>query len=297
MQVGYEAAKGLGTLRKPTLLNGSLRLRDGVSYLDQDSLADWLHRVLEQQIRELCGEGGGESVTFEELYRLTDIELDVVAVDLNRQRLVIFNYELTPHARSARRLWRPPPSRWHSSGGRCGSHRPPFGIIVDGGVMANFPTFVFKDPSFRNGRVFRASASVPVLGFLLEEQDRAEPTQPDLYRESSFLPPMSQWESIVEAIGPSGELPDDFEPKRRKFRPRREEPSTGANLARALGRPLRVALWPVWKLLFDWIPRGLRRNAGSGSGNWPPPRNPVIRWLVHWFDPILAGTRPFGGVS
>src|ERR1043166_2872576 len=42
-QVSYKAAKGVGALRKPTLLNGSLRLRDGASYLDQDSLADWLH--------------------------------------------------------------------------------------------------------------------------------------------------------------------------------------------------------------------------------------------------------------
>ena len=235
------------------------------------------------------------SATFEELYRLTDIELDVVAVDLNRQRLVIFNYELTPHCPVGEAVvastaipvafeWRP-----------LRVPQAPFGIIVDGGVMANFPIFVFKDASFREwAGLPQHPPSVPVLGFLLEEQDRAELTHPDIYRESSFWPPMSQWESIIETIGPSEELPDDFEPKRRKFRPRREELSTGANLARALGRPLRVALWPAWKLLFDWIPRGLRRNAGGGSGNWPPPRNPAIRWLVHWFDPFLAGTRPLG---
>jgi predicted acylesterase/phospholipase RssA len=296
VQVADEAAKALGTLRKPTLLSGSLRLRNGASYLDQDSLADWLSGVLELQISELSGGSVGARVTFGELYRLTRIELDVVAVDLNRQRLVIFNYELTPQCRVDEAVvastaipmafeWRP-----------LSLPQPPFGIIVDGGVMANFPTFVFKDPSFRQWAGLPPHPpGVPVVGFLLEEQDRAEVTQPDLYRESSFWPPMSQWGSVVKAIGTSGEksLPDHFEPERRKFRPRREKPSAGAKLARALGRPLRVALWPVWKLVFDWMPAVLRWNAGNVQGNWPQPRNPVIRSLVRWFDAIIAGTRPW----
>jgi predicted acylesterase/phospholipase RssA len=297
VQVGDEAAKALGTLRKPTLLNGSLRIRNGASYLDQDSLADWLQDVLERHIRELCAEGGGESVTFEELYRLTGIELDVVAVDLNRQRVVIFNYKLTPTCAVTEAVvastaipmafeWRP-----------LSLPQPPFGIIVDGGVMANFPTFVFKDPSFREWAGLRQHPpSVPVVGFLLDEQDRAEVTRPDLYRESSFWPPMSQWGSVVKAIGTSGDkpLPDDFEPERRKFRPHRKRPSTAASLARVLGRPLRIILWPAWKLLFDWMPAVLRRNAGDVRGNWPQPKNPVLRWLVHWFDALIAGTRPWG---
>jgi hypothetical protein len=162
--------------------------------------------------------------------------------------------------------------------------------------MANFPTFVFKDTSFRQWAGLPPHpASVPVVGFLLDEQDRAEATRPDLYRESSFWPPMSQWGSLVKAIGTNGKhpLPDDFEPERSKFRPRREKPSTGANLARALGRPLRLILWPVWKFLFDWMPAFLRWNAGDVRGNWPLPKNPVIRRLVRWFDAIVAGTRPW----
>jgi NTE family protein len=289
-QVAYKAAKGLGALRKPTLLSGSLRLRAGASYLDQDSLADWLHRVLRQQIRCLSGERGGESVTFEELYGLTDIELDVVAVDLKRQRLVVFNHELTPRCAVGEAVvasaaipiafeWRP-----------LRLPQPPFGIIVDGGVMANFPTFVFKDASFRKWARLRPHPSeVPVLGFLLDEQDRAAVTQHDLYRESSFWPPMSLWKSYVEEQAP----PDRVEAKRRTFRPRRES-SKGSNLLRAVGRPLRVALWPVWKLVFDWIPRLLSWNAGGGRGNWPQPRNAAARWLVRWFDPLLTGTRPWG---
>jgi NTE family protein len=293
-QVGYKAEKGLGALRKPTLLNGSLRLRAGASYFDQDSLADWLRRVLRQQVRCLTGERGGERVTFKELYRLTDIELDVVAVDLNRQRLVVFNHELTPRCAVGEAVvasaaipmafeWRP-----------LRLPQPPFGIIVDGGVMANFPTFVFKDASFREWAGL-PPPEVPVLGFLLDEQDRAAVTQHDLYRESSFVPPMSQWASYVKTVGRSDEQspPKDFVPKGHTFRPRRER-SRERSLTRALGRALRVAVWPAWKLVFEWIPRLLSRNAGGGRGNWPQPRNAAVRWLIGWFDPLLAGTRPWG---
>jgi Patatin-like phospholipase len=289
-QVADEAAKGLRTLRKPTLLSGSLRLRDGASYLDQDALSDWLHDVVERQ-------AGAARVTFAELYRMTGIELDVVAVDLNRQRLVVFNYELTPTCTVAEAVvastaipmafeWRP-----------LRLPEPPFGIVVDGGVMANFPTFVFKDRSFRKWAGLPPHPdSVPVVGFLLAEQGRVGMTKPDLYREASFWPPMSQWGKVIRAIVTSGEepLPEDFELERRKFRPRRDEPSTAQKLARALAKPLRVALWPAWKLLFDWMPAFLRWNAGNVRGNWPEPRSPVLRSLVQWFDGVLAGTRPWG---
>jgi hypothetical protein len=296
-QVSAEAERARGKLRKPTRLNGSLRVRDGASYLDQDSLADWLREVLERQVGELGGRGGG-SVTFEELHRLTCIELDVVAVDLKRQRLVIFNHRLTPKCQVSEAVvasaaiplafeWRPLRLPQPPSGD--------FGIIVDGGVMANFPTFVFKDPSFREWACLPPHPPwVPVLGFLLDEQDRAHVTQPELYCKSSFWPPMSQWGSDFRAGVSSQEkpLPDDFEPEGRKFRPRRK-PSTWANRAWALARPLRAILWPVWKLLFDWIPAALRRNAGGARGNWPEPTNPVIRWLIHWFDAVVAGIRPW----
>ena len=57
--------------------------------------------VLERQVKALCDEDGGADISFAELHRLTDVELDIVAVDLNRQRPIIFNYELTPKVRVA----------------------------------------------------------------------------------------------------------------------------------------------------------------------------------------------------
>ena len=293
-QVKAEADEALEILRrKPTRLSGSLRLREGASYLDQNGLADWLHGVLQEQVGKLGGDPC-ERLTFEELYRLTCIELDVVAVDLKRQRLVIFNYELTPECSVGEAVvastaiplvfeWRPLRLPQLPSGN--------FGIIADGGVMANFPTFVFKDISFREWAGLPHPLSVPVVGFLLDEQDRAEATQRDLYGASSFWPPMSQWGSLTRAIatGEESSCLEDFELERRKFR-RRREPTTWS---RALASLLGAILWPLWKLLLDWIPRALRRNAGGVPGNWPEPRNQVAKLLIHWFDAVVAGTRPW----
>jgi hypothetical protein len=33
---------------------------------------------------------------------------------------------------------------------------------------------------------------------------------------------------------------------------------------------------------------------GGVRGNWPLPKNPVLRSLVGWFDAVMAGTRPVG---
>ena len=45
-----ETERGLDALRKPTNLSGLLRVRDGASYLDQDSLKTWLGDLLERQV-------------------------------------------------------------------------------------------------------------------------------------------------------------------------------------------------------------------------------------------------------
>jgi NTE family protein len=295
-QVADEAERALGALRKPSLLNGLLRVRDGASFLDQDSFRDWLSELLERQIRVLSGEDGGASVTFEELHRLTDVELDVVAVDLKRQRPVVFNYHLTPGIQVSSAVvasaaiplafeWMPLRLR-----------EPPVGIIVDGGVMCNYPVFVFKDPSFRRwAELPPHPPDVPVVGFLLDEEGRSERTRSDLYHEAVFLPPFSQWQALTRAMLASRDtpLPNDFEPKRRKFRPRGDGTGLGAKVAWALRTPFRLLLWPIWKVLLDWMPALLLWNGGV-RGNWPLPKNPVLRSLVGWFDAVMASTRPVG---
>src|SRR5207244_3364721 len=82
------------------------------------------------------------------------------------------------------------------------------------------------------------------------------------------------WKSLVEQ-----QARPEVKSKWRTFRPRREA-SKESKLLRGLGYALRLALWPVWKLLFDWIPGLLRRNAGVGRGNWPEPNIAGIWWFV-----------------
>jgi predicted acylesterase/phospholipase RssA len=295
VQVAHEAAEPLRALRKPTFLSGLRRVRGGVSYLDQDSLLDWLREVLERQVQELCSEDGGDSVTFKELYELTDIELDVVAVDLKRQRPVIFNYVSTPRCPVAEAVvastaiplafeWKP-----------FGLPPKPVGFLADGGMMANYPTFVFKDVSFREWAGLRQHPpGVPVLGFLLEEKGRADAARSDLYSESSFWPPWSQWQGMLKAMieNPDGEIP---EPMRPEFRPRREQPAAagrptrlgarlarlGARLARGLGTPLlRVAGTHPWSVfLGGFLAASLFIGISAYFVAWQPLAAHVGDWI------------------
>ena len=146
------------------------------------------------------------------------------------------------------------------------------GLIVDGGVLANFPTFVFKDASYRSWAGLPPQPPFPVVGFLLDEASDAESGRPDYYLDSEL-------ELAGEATGSA-------------FRPRRE-PAADSRLAQALRKAIRVITWPVWKPIFDWIPSALRWNAGGQRGNWPEPRSPVVRTLVAWFDALMTGIRPW----
>jgi predicted acylesterase/phospholipase RssA len=283
-EVGRETESGLDALGRPTALSGLLRVRDGASYLDQDSMRTWLGDLLERQVEALCGEPDGRTITFGELHALTEgFELDVVAVDLARQHRVVFNYMLTPNCSVASAVVASAaiPLAFESMLLYVPQGRPAGGVIVDGGVLANFPSFVFKDASYRTWAGM-PPLGLPVVGFLLDEEVGSPGVQPALYRESVFLSFDSEDASasgLAERAGP-------------RFRPRRAEPSIVGRAARAVGKALRLVTWPAWKLLFDWIPAALRWNAGGQRGHWPPPKSPALRSLVGWFDGVMTGIRP-----
>ncbi len=272
--IGRETKLALRALRKsnPAYMNGLLRVRDGGGYLVQDLLAKWLTELLERQVKVLGGGPRRGDITFAELHELTaGFELNIVAVDLVRQHRVVFNYALTPNcsvasavlASAAIPLAFGPMLLFMPQG-------PAGGLIVDGGVLANFPSFVFKDTSFREWAGLPQLA-LPVVGFLLDEEVAAGAVQPGLYRESVFPPP--------------GDT---------RFRPRRKTPTVVGRTALAGGRAFRVVSWPAGKLLFDWIPAALRLNGAGRRGNWPEPRSPALRSVVGGFDAVMSGIRPPG---
>ena len=132
----------------------------------------WLSGLLCEQVHA----PSSAEVTFEELYRATGIELHVVAANVSRCEQIVFSHYTTPTCQVVDAVVassaipgaflsgklivdessRPHPQRLHT--------------IVDGGVWANYPDFVFTDASFREFHDLPPLRH-QVLGFLLEEFD------------------------------------------------------------------------------------------------------------------------------
>jgi hypothetical protein len=122
------------------------------SWFRTDELEVWL----ENQLRSAVGASADAApVTFRDLAQHERaIELNVVAMDLDRRQPVVFNATTTPNASIARAVvascaipMAMPPGRVllpSAKGESYEVHR-----IVDGGAWANYPAFVYNDPSFR----------------------------------------------------------------------------------------------------------------------------------------------------
>lgn len=273
-EISGEMDTALRILHPPTPLRGILRIRAGASYLNQEALIAWLGELLERRL-------GVADLTFRELHERTGIELDVVAVDLRRERHVVFNHVLTPQCQIAYAVaasaaipfvfeWMP----LRVPGDRLG-------IVVDGGVAMNFPTFVFTDASFRRWAGLEPQRS-PVVGFLLDERETQ--VRASAYEHATLLEPVSGWPR--PGFGPPG------------FRERGEGHSLWTLLRRAL-LPLRIVAWPFTALFYRGIPWLLEKNAGAASvSTWDKLRGTAAYPVVSWFDRVLRGTRPwalFGG--
>lgn len=310
-QVGEQTKAGLARLeRRATWSNALLRVRDGESYLDQEGLREWLRELLAGQVLELTDEEGGETITFEELHDVTEVELDVIAVDLVRQRPIVFNYALTPQCQVAdavlasaaiplafesRSLWVPAPTP---------DAKPSLGLIVDGGVISNFPQWVFTDRSFREwAGLKQIPATIPVVGFLLDEQGESAAMNAGFYHESFFFPAPWKFGSLDDFLNAAkkGDTPDGL--KTRKFRQRSAETGVGTKVTKALLRPLALLALPLERILLRWIPRLLQLNAGGerfslpGSEDarvrtLPGPEDARVRTFLRWYDGLMTAIRP-----
>lgn len=135
-----------------------------------------LERWLESELRyKLRGDSGGDqNVTFKELNDRDDaIELHVVAMDLARRQPIVFNHHTAPECSVtaavlascaipvAMPAWRVELEDEH---GHSHVHR-----LVDGGAWANYPSFVFRDPSFVRRATNKDSSWQPdTLGFVIQ---------------------------------------------------------------------------------------------------------------------------------
>lgn len=197
----------LSGLKPKTSLGGILKLRGRGGYFDERPLrrlleslltakvtgkqcqppeleSSVLERLSEFQRRLGVADGSGwagsvfngdpepQFITFQELYEANGIELTIVAADITNRRLFAFNHIRTPNCQVTEAvlasaaipmLFRSPRIQTFGHGARTCT-------MVDGGVWANYPDFVFNDPSFRSfsGLPPLGPESV-VIGFVLEQ--------------------------------------------------------------------------------------------------------------------------------
>jgi NTE family protein len=133
---------------------------------------DRLEHWLDERLRACIGATSDTPVTFAALFAATGIELDVVAMDLARKQPVVFNHVTAPSCAVATAVVAScaipvvmPAGRVVMRGpdGTDEVHR-----LVDGGAWANYPAFVFKDPSFRRSRGLDDAAARPTIGFVID---------------------------------------------------------------------------------------------------------------------------------
>jgi NTE family protein len=161
------------------------RLADlrGKAFIRTEKLEEWLEQRLRAQLQHFGFPSSLTPVSFGDLVGATGIELNIVAVDVATRQPIVFNAATAPTVSVARAAlassaiplaFRPGRLEVEHADGTTAVHR-----LMDGGVWANYPAFVFKDRSFR---AFHDLAAVPAesitVGFTLEHSDPEPPARP-----------------------------------------------------------------------------------------------------------------------
>jgi predicted acylesterase/phospholipase RssA len=183
------------------------RLRATGAALDNTQLRDWLGECLAKKL----GVNDGTIVTFGELFDKTQIELFVVAANVSKGRLMAFHHKITPDCEVVDAVLASSAIPGALPAGKVAivesrQHEPKrVHTLVDGGVWANFPDFVFKDESFRGYWDLGAVNGI-VVGFLLHETNKCikELSHEDFPREAE-VKEMRSSESSAQ-FGDTGDL-------------------------------------------------------------------------------------------
>jgi NTE family protein len=170
------------------------------SLLSNDRLRDWLDRLLIEQLAlRGCVPAGGPRCTFDDLFAATEVGIYVVAMDLATRQPIVFSHELTPLMPIADAVVASsaipvafPPSLVEIDGE---IHR-----LVDGGAYANYPSFVFDDPSFRAFHRLPTCEDVPTIGFVLD-QDKVEERSTGHPRSTRTVPLATDRGSVERELG------------------------------------------------------------------------------------------------
>jgi predicted acylesterase/phospholipase RssA len=181
-ELAKSSTGGLKSLRKRIF--GGFLPWVGKSLFSVDRLEEWLEQQLRVTVRAHTGSEPQKPVTFEQLFEATHIELNVVAMDLARKQPVVFNHQTAPECAVAAAVVAScaipvamPAGRVTIRGldGTERVHR-----IVDGGAWANYPAFVFRDPSFRQFHgLDPLPPERPTVGFVINDPSSGDLPRPE----------------------------------------------------------------------------------------------------------------------
>jgi predicted acylesterase/phospholipase RssA len=148
------------------------------SLFDSEKLRDWLEVLLEHECRKHHVIPNGP-VSFVDLFAATGVELYVVAMDLASGTPVVFSRRTTPWVEVSSAVTASCAIPGAFPPGRVVFNHPHLGAgvhqLVDGGTFANYPTFVFKDQSFRRWiGSDDDEPQRPVVGFVLGEPEQID---------------------------------------------------------------------------------------------------------------------------
>lgn len=257
---------------------GLWRLREEAGYFSLSKFRKWLNEVLALRVEQHCGKKPETEVTFEDLYRATDIELNIVAADLSLKRQIIFSHLETPNCTVAEAVIASSSIPFAFPSGLLEVHEPGseayHHTIVDGGVWSNFPMFIFSDSAFR-AEYQRSPAKLDdrnVLGFLLKDTDERPPPKGSEVR---FAP---------------RDAPIDLRAREWYVDTQAPRESSSDKWNRAL----------AWTLApFALLGRSVEWNSGMEPGRWPKPRSQLVRNLVDCLSGVLGGLYPpvFGMIA
>jgi predicted acylesterase/phospholipase RssA len=156
----------------------------GKSLFSVDRLEAWLEQQLQQRVASSSSDPQDAPVTFRKLFGATGVELNVVAMDLARRQPVVFNHVTAPDCNVAKAVVAScaipvamPAGRVviRGSDGIERVHR-----IVDGGAWANYPAFVFRDPSFREFHgLGELPPTRPTIGFVINDPSTGDLPEPE----------------------------------------------------------------------------------------------------------------------
>ena len=149
---------------------GIFRLNRNFGWYKGDRFTSWLEEIIEARTYNA-------EITFLELHEKGFKDLYVTGTSLNRQKLIIFSYETYPQMKikDAVRISMSIPLYFEAvnidSTGHVlekGSHRKPdVDIMVDGGITANFPIFIFDSLTTIEGTIKRIP-NTQTLGFRID---------------------------------------------------------------------------------------------------------------------------------